>query len=139
MPASSPDASFTLEGLLGKGNDAGINPVPSQYAEMNGHAANGTPANNYGTPLDDDNSDVGRPHDEYIRGVEDDEEEGFAYTSDDAPEPLDYNAKLANTLGVDSSFGVLGIASDRGAQEASYQSAGLGDRLNFPKLQVRCR
>jgi len=142
MPASSPDASFTLEDLLGQENGVETSSVPSKSAEKNGHfAVNGTPADTYAVRLkefllDDDNSDAGQP-DERIQDVDGDEDdEDFVYTGDDAPEPLDYNAKLANILGADSSSGMLETASDHDSREASDQSAELVDRYSFPKLQV---
>lgn len=142
MPASSPDASFTLEDLLGEENNVEISSMPSKFAETNDHfSANGSPAETYAVRLkelllDDDNSDAGNLH-ESVRGVgDDDEEEDFVYDGDDAPQPLNYEAKVANILGADSSSGVLETASDNSSRDTSYRLVELGGQFDSPRLHV---
>lgn len=116
MPASDPDASFTLDDLVGHEKEVSLSPLPDTNAgALNGHlSANGSVVDSYAARLDellleDEGSDPRHPgisspnsHDrdeDHEEDEEDDDDDaGFVYTGADAPEPANYDAKLAELL-----------------------------------------
>lgn len=156
MPTSSPDASFTLEDLVGHEKEVALTPSLPKSADNNGHfTTNDTAADSYSARLDellldDDNSDSGEPDvssphaahhdddddDEEEEEDEEDEDEGFIYTGEDAPEPSTYDAKLAQVLDGDSSSGRPDHSSEPDNSPSFDPSSELPNTFSFPNVQV---